>query len=99
MKEDKHRRRYDAQFKEQAVKLLLSSGKSLHCVARELGISDQALKDWKQTHLQQGGSAAELELENQRLRRELDRVSQQRDILKKSLGILSEDPLHKGMPK
>ena len=99
MKEDKRGRRYDAQFKEQAVKLLLSSGKSLHCVAQELGISVHALQNWKQAHLHQGGSATELEMENQRLRRELDRVTQQRDILKKSLGILSEDPLHKGMPK
>ena len=99
MSEKKHGRRYDAQFKEQAVKLLLSSGKSLHCVAQELGISDGALKLWKHTHLHNGGSAAELELENQRLRRELERVTQQRDILKKSLGILSEDPPQKGMPK
>lgn len=99
MNEKKYGRRYDAQFKEQAVKLLLSSGKALHCVAQELGISDNALKDWKEAHLRQGGSAAELEIENQRLRRELERVTQQRDILKKSLGILSEGPLQKDMPK
>jgi transposase-like protein len=99
MNQKNYGRRYDAPFKEQAVKLLLSSGKSLHCVAQELGISDNALKGWKDAHLQEGGSAAELEIENQRLRRELERVTQQRDILKKSLGILSEDPLQKGMPK
>ena len=52
MNEKRPGRRYDAQFKEQAVKLLLSSGKSLHCVAQELGISDAALKLWKHTHLQ-----------------------------------------------
>lgn len=109
MKEQKReRRRYDAQFKEQAVKLLLSSGKPLHTIAQELGVSDTALKEWKETHLRQADgverdgqrlTAAHLDIENQRLRRELARVTLQRDILKKSLGILSEDPLQKDMPK
>ena len=108
MKEYKYGRRYDAQFKEQAVKLLLSSGKALHCIAQELGISDAALKDWKEAHLRQSDgvecqgrrvTAAELFIENQRLRRDLERVTTQRDILKKSLGILSEEPPQKDMPK
>jgi transposase-like protein len=42
-------------------------------------------------------SAAQIEIE--RLKRELDRVRLQRDILKKSLGILPEGPLPKDMPK
>ena len=101
-------RRYDAQFKEQAVKLLLCSGRALHCIAQELGVSDTSLKEWKEAHLRQadgierGGqrvTAEQLLIENQRLRRELDRVSTQRDILKKSLGILSEEPSQKDMPK
>lgn len=109
MNEQKRVRRwYDAQFKEQAVKLLMSSGKPLHTIAQELGISDTALKEWKETHLRQADgverdgqrlTAAQLDIENQRLRRELARVSMQRDILKKSLGILSEEPLQKDMPK
>ena len=103
MKEPKYGLRYDAQFKEQAVQLLLTSGKSLHAVAKGLGISDNALKDWKTQRLSKGDGkdlmAQHLELENQRLRRELDRVTTQRDILKKSLGILSEEPPQKDMPK
>ena len=107
MKESKLGRRYDAQFKEQAVKLLLSSGRSLHCIAGELGVSDTALKVWKEAHLRQSDSiersgervtAEHLHIENQRLRRELDRVTTQRDILKKSLGILSQEPPQKDMP-
>lgn len=108
MKESRIRRRYDAQFKEQAVKLLLSSGRSLHTIAGELGVSDTSLKDWKEAHLRQSSgieqdgqriTAEQLLMENQRLRRELERVSTQRDILKKSLGILSEEPPQKDMPK
>ncbi len=108
MKERRYGRRYDAQFKEQAVKLLLSSGKTLHCIARELGVSDSALIEWKEAHLRQSDgidrhgrrvTAAELFIENQQLRRDLERVTTQRDILKKSLGILSEPPSQKDMPK
>ena len=41
-------------------------------------------------------TVAELEAENRRLRRELLRVAQQRDILKKTLGILSAPPENAG---
>jgi len=103
MKAPKYGLRYDAQFKEHAVQLFLTSGKSLHAIAQGLGISDTALKDWKAQHLSNSTGkdliAKQLELENQRLRRELERVTSQRDILKKSLGILSEEPPQKDMPK
>lgn len=38
-----------------------------------------------------------LQAENERLRQELARITEQRDILKKAAGILSE-PSHSGMP-
>jgi transposase len=103
MKPARPGRRYDAQFKEHAVQLLLTSGKALHSVAQALGISDASLKLWKAEHLNRSDTkellSHHLEIENQRLRRELERVSAQRDILKKSLGILSEEPPQKDMPK
>jgi len=103
MKESKVGRRYDAQFKAHAVQLLLTSGKSLHSVAQGLGISDASLSLWKAEHFSRDDLKEslnqQLEIENQRLRRELERVSAQRDILKKSLGILSEEPPQKDMPK
>lgn len=96
-------RRYDAPFKEQAVKLVLSSGRPADRIAKELGVSGPALRKWRDDYLARGQTrdrtAAELHIENQRLRRELERVTTQRDILKKSLGILSEEPPQKGMPK
>ena len=101
-------RQYDARFKEQAVELLLKSGKSINHVSQELGISFKALQQWKAAHLRKNEAvehhgrritAEQLYIENQRLQRELDRVTTQRDILKKSLGILSEGPPQKDMPK
>ncbi len=96
-------RRYDAPFKEQAVKLVLSSGRPIHRIAQDLGVSDPALRKWRDDYLRRSETreqtTAQLHMENQRLRRDLERVTTQRDILKKSLGILSEEPPRKDMPK
>jgi transposase len=92
----KHKR-YDEAFKRQAVELWLSGHRSVHQIAAELGISDQSLKKWKQklAALPATGpgqrSTPQLEEENRRLKRELQHVARQRDILKKTLGILSAD--------
>jgi transposase len=92
----KHKR-YDENFKRSAVELWLQGGKSVQQIAAELGISDQSLKQWKKklAALPATGpgqrSPLQLEEENRRLKRELLHVSRQRDILKKTLGILSAD--------
>jgi transposase len=87
--------RYDENFKRSAVELLLQGGKSVVTIATELGISTQSLKQWKKqlaalpaTGLGQR-SVAQLEEENRRLRREVRHLAQQRDILKKTLGIIA----------
>lgn len=92
---------YDKAFKEHAVNLWLGSGKSAQEVADELGIKRDRLYMWKQAlHPQPVKSAdaktprtpEQLEAELAQLRRENQYLRQQRDILKKTLGILSEDP-------
>lgn len=107
MKANSSGKRYDADFKRQAVDLVLTSGKPLTQVARELGVPHWTLREWKQKHLAQDGkveqnigsvTAADLQQKVQQLQRELEYAQRQRDILKKALGILSEDPLKRGMP-
>ena len=100
-------RHFDEAFKREAVRLWQSGGQSAETIARELGISVFSLYEWKR---RQGalaraagptGPAAGKEAllaENERLRRELARVTEQRDILKKAAGILSE-PSPSGMPE
>jgi transposase-like protein len=93
-------RRYDAEFKQNAVDLVLQEGRQQTEVARNLGISGWALSCWiKQA---KGGSLREpktltqesdSERENRRLRQEVDYLRRQRDILKKALSILSGDNL------
>ena len=87
-------KRYDEAFKREAVGHWLVSGKSARPIAGELGINEQSLKVWKQKFKQlPAGQVAPtleaLQAENRRLQRELRRAQEQRDILKKTLGILS----------
>ena len=83
------RRRYTAEFKAEAVRLVASSGKPLAQIARELGINEQTLHKWKQKAASRDGRGVEpdrfaLEEENRRLRKENARLQEERDILKKA---------------
>jgi transposase len=90
------KRRYDEAFKKSAVELLVGGGKPLRQVASELGVSIWNLRDWKRRFLpaepQPPRSLEQAEAENRALREELQRVKNQRDILKKTLGIISAPP-------
>ena len=88
------KKRYDQNFKRSAVEHWLGSGKSAEQVAGELGISGQTLKTWKQqmavpVPASQRPTMEQLLEENRRLRRENGSLIRQREILKKTLGILS----------
>jgi transposase-like protein len=93
---------YDAEFKREAVRLLLTSGKTATQLARELGVSSWSLGRWKQDEIKataemdgpgQVRSSAAVEQENRELRRELEAMRRQRDLLKKAIAICSEDGL------
>jgi transposase len=67
-------------------------------VARELGISDTSIHQWRKELAAHGNEAfpgsghqTTLEEENRRLKRELERTRQERDILKKTISIFSHD--------
>jgi transposase len=89
---------YTKEFKEEAVRLVQTSGKPVAQVARDLGISDSAIFQWQKQLNAKGADAfpgtghqSGLEEENHRLRRELEVARQERDILKKVLGIFSRE--------
>lgn len=100
-------KRYDATFKRDAVELLLTSGKPLKVLARELGVCDVTLRTWRDRQLAktkpiesdgQTLNARQLALELRRTQRELQVANRRNDILKKALGILSQEPLANDMP-
>jgi transposase len=101
----KPRRQYDENFKRNAVDLTLQSTRSLRQVADELGISESMLHQWRHRFAPRAGAqtGAPQNLEDAtkeiaRLRSELVRMQERENVLKKSLGILSETP-ESGMPR
>ncbi len=87
---------YTAEIKREAVQLAQTSGKSIAQMARELGISDTSIHQWRKELTEHGSEAfpgsghqTAQEEEVRRLKRELEVVKQERDILKKAIGIFS----------
>ena len=91
--------KYTEEFRDQAVDLLHSSGKSLKQVAVELGVSKSSLRSWRDKRIgsrSEGVAVAQgaetLEMKVKRLERENAYLRRQREILKKAASILAEDP-------
>ena len=81
--------RYTPEFKAEAVRLVRSAtDKPASQIARELGVSDNALRSWvKQAQIDQGeldGLTTEEREELRRLRKENKVLRQEREILKKA---------------
>ena len=87
MTQKKHRK-FTSEQKAEAVKIVGQSGKPVHQVALELGLTPSALSRWvKQSEIDQNPSVNEKltspeRLELAALRRELKRVEMERDFLK-----------------
>ena len=87
---------YDKIFKQEAVNLVHTSGKSQRQVAEDLGIAMSTLSRWcselaangERAFVGSGNLQPEAE-EVRRLRRENEVLRQERDILKKALTIFS----------
>ena len=97
MGERKGRRRYDRDFKEGAVRLVLDGGRSVRSVARDLGIHENMLHRWKAEYLEDRehafpgkGHMKPHEEELMRLRKKLADVEEEQEILKKALAIFSK---------
>jgi transposase len=92
----KSRNVYTRQFKQEAVELLETSGRSAVQIERELGIGKGCLGRWRQQLAAEGEQAfpghGRLPADQERLRqleRENEILRQERDILKKAIAIFS----------
>ena len=86
---------YSDDFKREAVRLVIDDGRARKQVARELGISVSSLRNWIHTFAPDGPHVSDTlahEEQIRQLRRELERVRLERDILKKAVGIFSQMP-------
>jgi len=92
------RKRFSAEFKREAVRLMHDSGKSVAVVACELGVPRNRLYKWqsdaeKKTDAAFSGSGRrpEPEAELARLRRENERLKEENIILKKAAAYFAKD--------
>ena len=99
------RRKFDPTFKREAVQNWLSSGKSAEAIAKELGLLPNRLYAWRKRFAPavaggkaaagaKPGSYADLQGQLDAALRENRHLREQRDILKKTLGILSEPSIN-----
>ena len=101
VKNSKMARRYGEEFQRQAVEMVIHSGKTQRQVARELDVSEYSLNLWKRSYL---GQQKPAEIEGQmkspeemariirQLQKENESLKRQREILKKAMSILGEEP-------
>lgn len=93
-------KRYDEEFQKNAVEMLINGERPIRQLARELGVSPQTLRNWRDAYLgkkasQSGKDIADVKQAYEELRKlkaENATLKRQRDILKKALSILSEPP-------
>ena len=92
-------RKYDLEFKLEAVRMAAEPGVTNREVERRLGIGQGVLSRWKRELRNDGAHAfagkGHLKPEDEeirRLKRETERLRRERDILKKAVAIFSTDP-------
>ncbi|HKM36417.1 MAG TPA: transposase [Thiopseudomonas sp.] len=84
------RQRFTPEFKAEAIKQITERGYSVKDVSERLGVSDHSLYNWLKQHKQATNpdpvvtQQHDLAAENARLKAELKRAEEERDILKKA---------------
>ena len=94
----KKRKTYNREFKLEAVRLITEKGYSIAEASRNLGVEYSVLRRWKkqladdpQNAFPGKGQLKTADQEFRALQRELQRVKEERDILKKALAYFAED--------
>ena len=91
------RRAFTPEFKAETVRLIRESGKSIGAVARELDLTETAVRDWvRQAEVDAGRGrfgalTTEERAELARLRREVRTLRMERDILKKATAFFAKE--------
>ena len=91
----RRRGRYPREFRRDAAALVIDQKRTVADVARELGIVEQTLGNWvRQERIDRGereGTTTEMREENVRLRREVKRLTMERDLLKRSVAFWGKE--------
>ena len=87
---------YTSEFKESAVKLVLDSGEAIPQIAKKLGVNTNTLYTWvhnasKSKSKTNMASNETNENEIKRLKKQVLRLTQERDILKKAAAYFAQE--------
>jgi transposase len=88
------RRKFTNEFKSEAVKLAEEGTVSVAQVAKDLDLSESVLRRWMERYGKRADGRRMTPDEHEeliRLRREVRRVTMERDILKRAVGIFSKE--------
>ena len=90
---------HSKEFRKEAVRLVIQSGRKIKQIADELGINNWTLKSWvkkfdkeERAALIAQGFKMSPEEENRLLKKELADIMEERDILKKAIAVFSKKP-------
>jgi transposase len=90
-------KRFDEEFRREAVRLVEAGDRPIKQVARELGVHVETLRSWRRQYgseaeagTERKGSTLSLEEENRRLRREMAILKEEREILKKATAFFAK---------
>ncbi len=93
----KPRRQFTLEQKAEAVRIVTQSGKPISQIAREMGLTESALRNWvKQSQIDNaaapnGPLTTEERQELNRLRRDVKRLQMERDFLKKTAAFFAAE--------
>lgn len=82
---------FSDEFKRDAVAQITERGYAVAEVSERLGVSQHSLYEWKKKFAQARSGDAEKDAEIRRLTKELLRVTEERDILKKATAYFARD--------
>ena len=87
-------KRYAEEFKIEAVKQVVDRGYKVSDVANRLGVTDKSLRAWVKLYGDedsQNQTITEQQAEMRRLKKELRRVTEERDILKEAAAYFASE--------
>ena len=88
---------YTSEFKESAVKLALESDQPITQTARDLGVNPNTIHTWINKYSKPKTAVERTDEhiydENKRLKKELARITQERDLLKKATAYFAKEIL------
>jgi transposase len=90
----RHRRKFTDEFKAETVKLIRGSGRTVGSVARELSLTETAVRDWVK-QAEASGSADTLSTDERaelrRLRKENQEFRMEKEILRKATAFFAKE--------